>query len=287
MADDWRPVRLALFGVGQVGTMLGLALRRGGVAREIRVADPNPATLAASRARGLQPDGEIDPEAIECDADVIVLAAPGPQIIELVERLGPGLGPGQLLIDTGSAKGPVVEAMRRLPDHVHAIGGHPMAGTEVPGPAGARPEALADAPFALTPVRDDPVALARGQAFARLLGARPVVVSAADHDRVVARTSHLPHISAYALAAVAAQAGDRATIEELTGTGLQGATRLAASDPEMVAAFLSANRAEVKTALKEFRGALGDLERALDEGPDQLTSSLADAASQASRRVSP
>jgi prephenate dehydrogenase len=171
--------------------------------------------------------------------------------------------------------------MSALPDHAHTIGGHPMAGTEVPGAAGARPEALTDAPFVLTPVRNDPVALARGRTFAEAVGSRPVVVSAADHDRVVARTSHLPHLMAFALVAAARRAGDPASIAELSGSGFRGATRLAASDPAMVAAFLSANRTEVKAAVAEFRASLTDLERALDLGTAELASILMEAAGNA------
>ena len=285
MADDWRPVRVALFGTGQVGTMLGLALRDGAGDHEILVADPDPEALAASLARGLQPDRVLDPKATEVDADIIVLAAPVPRIVELVGRLGPGLGPGQLLIDTGSAKAVVADAMVALPEGVHAIGGHPMAGTEVPGPAGARPEALLDAPFVLTPVRDDPVALTRGRAFAEAVGSRPVVVSPSDHDRLVARTSHLPHVLAFALAAAVGRGRDLASIAELSGTGFLGATRLAASDPGMVAAFLAANRTEVKEAVAEFRASLMELEGALDGDDAALASILTRAAAEFRRRV--
>jgi prephenate dehydrogenase len=257
--------------------MLGLTLKDHGF--EVVVADPDPEALAASSARGLIPDGVLDPSTDTCDADVIVLAAPVPRIVELVRQIGPGLGSGQLLIDTGGAKLVVVAAMRALPDHVHAIGGHPMAGTEIPGPAGARPEALVDAPFILTPVRDDPEALAGARAFAEAVGARPVIVSAEEHDRVVARTSHLPHVLAFALAEVAAGAGEAETVANLSGTGFLGATRLAASDPSMVAAFLQANRAEVRTAMAELQAALGRLTEALDD--EDIASALSAARSKA------
>lgn len=287
MAEGWSPVRLALFGVGQVGTMIGLAARSRGFAQEILVADPDPGAVAASRARGLQPDGVLDPSTSEVDADVVVLAAPVSRIVELIGRLGPGLRPEQLLIDTGSAKAVVADAMAALPDGVHAIGGHPMAGTEVPGAAGARPEALADAPFVLTPVRDDPEALARGRILAEALGSRPVVVSPADHDRIVARTSHLPHLMAFALHAATHRAADPASVADVAGTGFRGAARLAASDPEMVAAFLSANRDEVKAAVRDFLSSLAELEGALDEGPTALASMLRQAADNQAGRVDP
>ena len=272
MAEGLSPVRVALFGVGQVGTMLGLALKHRGF--QVLVADPDPGALTASRTRGLEPDGVLDPAADGIDADVIVLAAPVPQIVELVGRIGPGLGPDQLLIDTGSTKAVVIEAMRRLPVAVHAIGGHPLAGTEMPGARGARPEALDGAPFVLTPARDDPEALAGARAFAKAVGSRPVVVSAEEHDRVVARTSHLPHLLAFALAEVAGAAGDAEAVANLSGTGFLGATRLAASDPAMVAAFLAANRAEVRAAVGELQTSLERLIAALEDGPGRMSDAL-------------
>ncbi|MFN2589281.1 MAG: prephenate dehydrogenase [Actinomycetota bacterium] len=274
VADGWSPRRLALYGVGQVGTMIGLAARSRGFARQIVVADPDGDALAASRARGLRPDGYVGPDAGQVDADVIVLAAPVPRIVELVERIGPRLRSEQLLIDTGGAKSVVVEAMRSIPADSHAIGGHPMAGTEIPGAAGARPEALQGAPFVLTPARDDDVALRRARRFVEALGARPVIASAEEHDRIVARTSHLPHVAAFGLAAVAAAVGPPARVAQLSGSGFRGATRLAASDPKMVAAFLSANRAEVRAAIDQLLTVVRGLDRTLND-PDALAAMLA------------
>jgi prephenate dehydrogenase len=287
LADDWRPERVAIFGMGQVGTMLGLRARSRGFARQIVVADPDPGALARSRAAGLVPDHILDPGSDGCDADVIVLAVPVPRILELIGRLGPHLTGDQLLIDTGSAKTVVVEAMRAIPQEVHAVGGHPMAGTEIPGATGAKAELLEGAPFALTPVRDDPAAMARARTLVEALGCRPVIVGAEEHDRIVARTSHLPHVAAYALTRVAAAAGDADAVANLSGTGLRGATRLASSDPSMVAAFLSANRTEVRTALADLRDALDAVEAALLDGPVALAATLAAAAGASSETSRP
>jgi prephenate dehydrogenase len=265
---------VAIVGAGQVGTALGLALRRTGspLVGEVGLFDRDPAVARASLRRGA---GARLLHRLEdaLEADTVVLAVPVPAVVDLVARLGPRLRPGTLLLDTGSTKGPVVRAMRRwVPEGVHALGGHPMAGTEVAGPAGARPELLAGAAFALVPVRDDPEALRRGRALVRAVGARPVVLDARAHDRAVARTSHLPHLVAAAVARVAGTAS-RGPAEALVSSGLLGATRLAASDPEMVAGFLLANDREVGRALAELREALEGAASALDgagESPQRL-----------------
>lgn len=274
--------RVAIVGAGQVGTMLGMALRRAAAGfgvEEVALFDRDARRAAASLERGA---GDLllfgVREALAREA--VVLAVPVPQILRFLEEHGREARPGSLLIDTGSAKAAVVEAMRRcVGPEVRALGGHPIAGTERPGPGGADPGLLRGAAFVLTPVRDDPEALARGRSLARAVGARPVEMDAAAHDRVAARTSHLPHLMAAALALVVQQAGGEA--RDLAGTGYRGAVRLASSDPHMAAGFLWANAGEVRAALDDLEAALAGLRAALDGGPDHLARALSAARSAA------
>ena len=268
--------RVAIVGAGQVGTMLGMALLE--TADEVALADSDPAAVEASLIRGAgQRQIEVD-EAVEADA--VILAVPVPEIVSLVERLGPRLREETLLLDTGGAKVMVVEAMRRhVPEGIHAIGGHPMAGTEVPGAEGADPLLLRHATFALTEVREDPIALLRATTLAEATGARPRVMDATEHDLVVARTSHVPHLVAFALAGLVRRLHDE-SVRDLAASGFAGATRLAASDPLMVAGFLRANSDQVRDSIRELRerlekleGALGDrdaLARLLEEDAEGL-----------------
>ncbi|HEX9891182.1 MAG TPA: prephenate dehydrogenase [Actinomycetota bacterium] len=261
--------RVAIVGAGQVGTMLGMALSNSGAVTEVGLADLNPARLEASLARGAGRRAlETDPEVLE--AQVILLALPVPGIVAWLERNGPEVHPATLVVDTGSAKRLVVEAMR---DHVasgaHAVGGHPMTGTEVPGPDGARPELLKGAPFVLCPVRDDPPAMRAAHRLVEALGAEAVDMDGAVHDRVVARTSHLPHLLAAALAVVA---GDQEVA--VAGPGLSGATRLAASDPALTASFLTANADQVHAAAGELIEVLEGLTAAAAGGPKALADLL-------------
>jgi prephenate dehydrogenase len=249
--------------------MLGMALSwagpRAGV-DEVFLLDSDPVALAASLERGAG-RALTDMQDVLA-ADSIILAIPVGEIIQWVHTFGPSVGPGTLVMDTGSAKHGVVEAMRRtIPDHAHALGGHPVAGTELPGPVAADPRRLDGATFVLCPVRADAAAVQRGQAIAKAVGARPVEMEADEHDRVIARTSHLPHIAACALATVASAhlSSDADTVRLLASTGFAGATRLAAGDPTMIAAFLRANRPEVSAALAELIDELSVLGRALDD----------------------
>lgn len=273
---------VAIVGAGQVGTMLGLALRAGcgRGAADVALFDRDPAAAAASLARGAG-DRLLAGPAEALAADTLVLALPVPDVLEFLREYGAAVRPGSLVLDTASAKGMVVRTMREcLPAGVRAMGGHPMAGTEGTGPAAGRPELLHDAVFVLTPVRTDPAASARGLAFVRALGARPVEMDAAVHDATVARTSHLPHVAAFAVAAAAGRAAAGPGFAPgLAATGYRSATRLAASDPRMVASFLWANGAEVRAGVGELRDWLTRFEAALESGPERLAGLLAEARS--------
>ena len=253
--------RVGIVGAGQIGTMLGMALR--GSAEEIVLADRRRSAIAESLARGAGDRVVSVEEAF--DADNVVLAVPVPEIVRLVEELGPKLRPGSLLIDTGSAKRVVVEAMRtHVPDGALAVGGHPMAGTDRSGAEAAVPELLRGAAFVLSPVRPDAGAVVRGLALVEAAGARPVVLDAELHDRMVAATSHAPHLIAAAVA-LASRDLPRDTVRDLAASGFSGITRLAASDPGMVAGFLVANADAVRDALREIRASLDRAEGALGD----------------------
>ncbi|MGC1184009.1 MAG: prephenate dehydrogenase [Candidatus Dormiibacterota bacterium] len=269
----------AIVGAGQVGTTVGLALRQADPAFEVTsvsLYDSDPEVAAESLALGAGDRVLSSPEGVLA-ASTVVLAIPLGEILSWLGQFGHRLRPGTTLLDTGSAKVAVVEAMAQLvPEGVRAIGGHPLAGSEIPGPGGAAPGALRGATFALCPCREDAEAIARGVSLASACTARPVIMSASDHDRLVARTSHLPHLVASACAAsLAVLAGEQPLLRDLVGSGFRSVSRLAASDPRMVAEFASANRGALEAALADFRVELERLTRALTAGPEALAAELA------------
>lgn len=269
---------VAIVGTGQIGTLIGSALM---VARSevgitsIGLFDVEPGVADASLASGAGDRLLSDPGAV-LQADVVILAMPVGEILAWLTRFGPGLHEGQLVLDTGSAKTAVVAAMR---EHVHpavrAIGGHPMAGNEASGPGAAEPGALTEAIFVLTPVRADRVALELASQLVRACAAVAVVMDAETHDRLVARTSHLPHLVSTALARLAVSDGaELIQTRALAGGGFRSSTRLAASNPGMVAGFLEANHKEIRAAFEGFRRELDDLIEALASGPAALEAAL-------------
>jgi cyclohexadieny/prephenate dehydrogenase len=265
--------RIAIVGAGQIGTMLGVALRNAGCA-EVFIHDRDAAVADVSFGLGVA-TGRISRIEEALEFDTLVLALPVPEIVRFLEVFGPQLKPGSFLMDTGSAKGAVTAAMRKhVPGSVHAIGGHPMAGSARPGPTGSRPEMLKGATFVFSPVREDQVALDRARLFAALIGAKVAEVDAETHDAVLARSSHVAHVTAFALASL----GDPSATDEaaaLFSPGYQGATRLAGSDPQMVAGFLHANASNVRRAIEELIARLEQASETLVESPRELEMLLA------------
>jgi prephenate dehydrogenase len=269
---------VSIVGAGQVGTMLGMALRSAppdaGVTK-VTLFDRDRAVAEESLALG---GGDLIADRIDeaLEAEAVILAVPVTQIVKLLDELGSRVPPEVLLMDTGSAKVLVVEAMRRnVPPTVHAIGGHPLVGTERPGPSAAQAELLRGAVFALTPVSEDAEPIERARDLVQAMGARPLVLTAQRHDQTVALTSHVPHLLAFALASVVAAAEQEEGFEPaLESSGLAGAVRLAASDPAMVAGFLSANASLVRTALRRLRGEIDRIDSVLDADPSTLEATL-------------
>lgn len=266
---------VAIVGAGQTGTALGLALARSGAADEIALFDRDPATARRSLALGAG-HRTVERIADALAAGAVILAVPVSEIVALLDAHGGALRPGALLLDVGSTKSAVVEAMRRsVAPSVHAIGGHPIAGTERPGPDGADPATLQGATFALCPVRDDARALELASRVVTAVGAQPLVIAAEEHDRAIARTIGLPHLLSFALEAAARPVDEMHPA--LAGPGLRGATRLARSDPAMVAALCATNAAETRAAVAELHAGLDALVACLDD-ERALARALAEAA---------
>lgn len=270
-----RPVTVSIVGAGQIGTLLGMALMANPRQRVATVGlyDRDPEVARRALARGAGQRELPDPDTC-LESDIVLLAVPVDQIVAWLESYGPALRPGTLVLDTGSSKQRVAQAMRaHLSPAVHGIGGHPIVGTEGAGPEAAVPGKLEGAAFALTPARQDRVAQQRATELAGWLGCRVVLLEPEEHDRILARTSHLPHLVAAALVEVAARL-DGEPVPALVGPGWLGATRLAASDPAMVTGFLATNSGQLALALRELVRELERLGRALQAGPGPLEAAL-------------
>ena len=238
---------VAVVGLGLVGGSLARALRRAGY-HVIGV--DRPAVLArARRARAISASAPL-PEAARA-ADIVVLAAPPDTNLRLLRAIAALVSPGTWITDVGSVKGPLLAEARRL-RLPNFVGGHPMAGAEKAGFAASRPDLFSGCRWILTPARGGrvPPVVRR---LVRDVGARPVVLSAHDHDRVVAFLSHVPQIVAWAL--VAAARGDAVARRhlDLAGSGYRDMTRLSGSARPLWRQILGQNGAAVSRALRALR----------------------------------
>jgi prephenate dehydrogenase len=240
--------------------------------------DPNPATRDYALAHKIVDCATDDLREGVNQADVVVLAAPVRVILAMLRnRISAYLRVNTLLIDIGSTKEDITDAMGVLPIGIHAIGGHPMTGKESSGIEVSEPTLFQRRPFVLCPTRrTTPATRLRALAFVDALGAVPIEMEAHRHDRVVAAISHLPYlISAALVATVAQEANADDAVWALAAGGFRDTSRLAAQDVQMMGDILSTNTQAVATLLAYFRMQLAVLEAMLiSEDETQLAERL-------------
>lgn len=267
---------LAIVGLGLMGGSLALAMRAH--ADRITGIDAHEPTRERALSHGLVDCATDDLFAGVNRADVVVLATPVRVIVEMLEmQIGSFLRSNTLVIDIGSTKQDIVDAMAKLPIGVNAVGGHPMTGKENGGIEEADESLYRNRPFVLCPSRrTTPAARLHALAFVETLGAIPIEMDAERHDQIVAGISHLPYLlSATLVATVARQAESDKAYWELAAGGFRDTSRLAASDVTMMGDILSTNTKAVATLLAQFRMQLAMLETMLIAGDeDRLGDSL-------------
>lgn len=254
MADDC----VLVLGTGLIGTSIGLALRAAG--RDVLLADADLGTAAAAAERGAGRawDGR-EP------AELAVVAVPPTLVAQELTRLQ-RLDIAATYTHVTSVQSQVQAEIEALsPDASSVVGGHPMAGRETSGPAGASADLFVGRPWVICPsAASRSAALAEVHQLAEDCGAVPTVVDALEHDRAVAVLSHLPQVAASALAAVLVPEDAPAVATALAGTGLADTTRLAASASGLWTEILTANAEQVAPAVRSLVAVLEDLAAALD-----------------------
>ena len=261
MAKALADCTVHIAGLGLMGGSLGLALR--GRAAAITGDDPLPeATAYACRT------GAITREAPRASgADIVVLAGPIAAILRTIPTLE--LRPETLVLDVGSTKTQICDALDRLPEGVWAVGGHPMCGLAENGYRHASATLYRDARFVLCETaRTTPAARDLAESLVWAIGAEPLWLDRRRHDELTALTSHLPHLLNFALMRLAmARTAEDDGVYALAAGGFDGATRLARTTESMVAGMLSTNAPEVRRAAAELRAHLDALDALLDDAP--------------------
>ena len=249
--------KVAIIGLGLMGGSLALALK--GKCADLLAVVPRQTTRELALRMDIVSRADEDPAKILPQADVIVLSTPIPAILAWLERL-PEYAPQRcIVLDMGSSKQIIVEAMSRLPERFDALGGHPICGKEKLSLENADASLYQNAPFVLTPLAHTS-ARASAAAFQIIaaIGANPIWMDAALHDRILASTSHLPFLLASALVL-----STPAHSAPLVGPGFRSTSRLASTPSSMMLGVLQTNRENILAAIASFRGNLEDIERAL------------------------
>lgn len=258
---------LLLVGTGLVGGSFALAARRAGLFDRVVGMDASAVAVEQALAHGV-----IDAEASEAPDDVagVCVAVPVAAIAECVSKACAAL-PGVPVFDVGSVKAPVLEALSPTP--AAFVPCHPIAGSERQGPAAADATLFQGCRVVLTPTdATDPDAIATVRDWWLAIGAESTIEDAARHDDMLAVTSHVPHLLAFALMRLAADAGAL----DHVGGGFRDFTRIAGADADVWSQILDANAKAVSRRLDEFSARLAELANAASTDPNALRTAIAE-----------
>ncbi len=261
--------RLCVIGVGLIGGSLARALRDAKFVREVVGYGRSAANLAEAVRLGVIDGAQTSPAAAVRDAQMIVIAVPIGMTREILENIAAALAPEAIVTDVGSTKVSVLRDARATLGERFAdfVAGHPIAGTERSGVTASAGDLFRRRRVILTPEPETrAAALARVREMWTVAGASVSTMTAADHDRVLAASSHLPHALAYALVDMIVRMDEHRAIFDCAGGGFRDFTRIAASDPTMWRDIFLANRKELLALLRQYQDDLGMMVRAIESG---------------------
>jgi cyclohexadieny/prephenate dehydrogenase len=262
--------RVALIGLGLIGSSLARVMKKHGLAGHVAGTARSAATRAKAFELGYLDSIHDSPADCVKDADLVVICAPLGTYAEIGAAIGKHLAKGAILTDVGSAKQSVIRDLGPIvPEGVHLIPGHPVAGTEHSGPESGFAELFQGRWCILTPPPgSDEAAVEKLAELWRRAGSNIEIMEPGHHDRVLAITSHLPHIIAYTIVSTATDLADATQSEviKFSAGGFRDFTRIAASDPIMWRDVCLNNREAVLEMLGRFNEDLTALQRAIRWG---------------------
>ena len=270
---------VAIVGLGLMGGSLAMALR--GHCKSLLGCDLDQETLKLAREKEVVDVADSNLSAILPQADLIVLATPVRTILELLITISKYLREPVVIMDLGSTKTEIFQAMAALPPALDPIGGHPMCGKEKSGLENASGDLFIGAPFALTALsRTTQRARSLAEEMVQVIGAKPIWMEPEIHDEWVAATSHLPY-----LLSVALTNATPLEVSPLVGPGFQSTTRMASSNPEMMRDIFLTNQDQVIMAIRRFITKLENLETLIKVGDAQQMKDTFEASLRRQRKV--
>ncbi len=262
--------KLALIGIGLIGSSISHVARRQGLVGSIAVSSRSEKTLARAKELGLGDSYSTSAAEASQDADLVIHCAPVGASAAIARDIGRVLKPGAIVTDVGSVKVSVIEQMApHMPDSVHFIPGHPVAGTEYSGPDAGFASLFENRWVILTPDEDtDDDAQEKLTKFWQACGANVETMDAAHHDLVLAITSHIPQLISYNIVDTAAnlETVTQSEVMKYSAGGFRDFTRLAASDPTMWRDVYLHNKDAVLETLARFSEDLTAMQRAIRWG---------------------
>jgi len=258
---------VCIIGLGLIGGSIGLSMKKNNFESKVIGYAKTERTLSRAVERGLVDDAEKNLVKAVNGADLIILATPLSTFKSIIKEIAPFLKKGSIVTDTGSAKFTVLEELKDLiPKDVEFIPGHPIAGTEESGPDSGFPELFENRWCILTPTKDNSEESIKSiKYFWELLGSKVEIMDALHHDKVLAITSHIPHLIAYNIVGTAndlANVTDSEVVKYSAG-GFRDFTRIAASDPKMWSDIFTYNSEAVLEMLDLFSNDLIKLKESI------------------------
>lgn len=281
-------MKVALIGVGLIGGSLVAAWRRAGLVAHVAGFDPDLEAIAQGISRRVIDAAADSIAAAATDADLVLVATPVGAMRGVFSHLARALSPTALVTDVGSTKADVLAAAAETlgPALGRFVPAHPIAGSDLSGVSAASAALFDGKRIVTTPTEQtDPEALQRIEALLEKAGGRVIRMSAAQHDRVFAAVSHLPHLAAFALVDAIARGDDGEKVLSFGGTGLRDTTRVAASSPVMWRDICLANRVALGDELRAYRDQLDKLQRAIDAADAEFIERTFERAARLRRRM--
>ena len=275
---------IAIVGVGLIGGSIALAAKSCGAAQSVIGVGRDPRRIEQAHRCGIIDEGLVDLAAAVRRADLVVFCTPVDRIVTGVREAAKACREGTLITDAGSVKGCIAnELASGLPRGVEFVGSHPLAGSEQQGFQHADGRLFENKICVVTPLATSSrAAVDRIAAFWKSLGSNVIEMSPEVHDAALAETSHLPHLTAAALAATLSSQN-----RSLAASGFRDTTRIASGDPDLWTAIFLGNRDQVLASLQKYDRSLAEFRQALEHGDAKRLMELLAAAKANRERISP